>query len=58
MLLNRTLVALGTPQEVLRPELLLPTFGGHASGQAGRNVFVYDSCCDGGESEGAQSKGA
>jgi manganese/iron transport system ATP-binding protein len=58
MLLNRTLVAFGAPQDVLRPELLLPTFGGHASAESGRSVFVYDSCCDGGESEEARSKGA
>jgi ABC-type Mn2+/Zn2+ transport system ATPase subunit len=52
MLLNRTLVALGTRDEVMRPELLLPTFGGHASVQGVERgkVVVYDTCCDGGES--------
>jgi manganese/iron transport system ATP-binding protein len=51
MLLNRTLVAFGSPSEVMRPELLLPTFGGHASVQAGEKgrVVVYDTCCDGGD---------
>jgi len=51
MLLNRTLVALGTRDEVMRPDLLLPTFGGHASIQGGERgkVVVYDTCCDGGE---------
>jgi manganese/iron transport system ATP-binding protein len=51
MLLNRTLVALGSRAEVMRPELLLPTFGGHARVQAGRqgDLLVFDTCCDGGE---------
>jgi len=51
MLLNRTLVAFGTPDQVMRPDLLLPTFGGHASVQTGDRgkVVVYDTCCDGGE---------
>ena len=51
MLLNRTLVAFGSPAQVMKPELLLPTFGGHASVQAGAQgkVVVYDTCCDGGE---------
>jgi len=51
MLLNRTLVAFGTPAQVMQPENLLPTFGGHASvhpGEKGK-VVVYDTCCDGGE---------
>ena len=54
MLLNRSLVAFGTPADVMRPELLLPTFGGHASVQAGERdkVVVYDTCCDGGETHG------
>jgi manganese/iron transport system ATP-binding protein len=49
ILLNRTLVAFGTRDEVMKPELLLPTFGGHASVQAGAGggVVVYDTCCDG-----------
>jgi len=56
MLLNRKLVALGPPSSVMRTELLLPTFGGHASVQlqaaengAPGNVVVYDTCCDGGD---------
>ncbi|MGA2973693.1 MAG: metal ABC transporter ATP-binding protein [Spirochaetia bacterium] len=51
MLLNRTLVAFGAPGEVMQPELLLPTFGSHASVQAGDpgKVLIYDTCCDGGE---------
>jgi manganese/iron transport system ATP-binding protein len=53
MLLNRSLVAFGTPAEVMRPDLLLPTFGGHASVRAGAGggVVVYDTCCDGGDTE-------
>jgi manganese/iron transport system ATP-binding protein len=54
MLLNRTLVAFGSRDEVMRPDLLLPTFGGHASvqpaGERGK-VVVYDTCCDGGETD-------
>jgi manganese/iron transport system ATP-binding protein len=52
MLLNRTIVAFGTKAEVMRPELLLPTFGGHARLQADGEkggVLVFDSCCDGAE---------
>ncbi len=55
MLLNRTIVAFGTKAEVMRPELLLPTFGGHASVQAGGErggVLVFDTCCDGREDGG------
>ncbi len=51
MLLNRRLVAFGGKAEVFTPELLLSTFGGHvrtAQG-AGKNITVYDTCCDGGE---------
>ena len=61
MLLNRTLVAFGTPEEVMRPELLLPTFGGHASVQGGEKgkVLVFDTCCDGGDDgPGAHAHGA
>jgi len=47
MLLNRTLVAFGSREEVRRPDLLLPTFGGHASVQDRGRLLVYDSCCDG-----------
>ena len=58
MLLNRRLVAFGAPEDVMRPELLLPTFGGHASVQAGERdkVVVYDTCCDGGEPDEVQEK--
>jgi manganese/iron transport system ATP-binding protein len=58
MLLNRTLVAFGTKEEVIRPELLLPTFGGHASVQtAGHGrMMVYDTCCDGGEPLGVEKE--
>jgi len=59
MLLNRRLVAFGSPAAVMRAELLLPTFGGHASVQAvaaenggSGSVVVYDTCCDGGEAGG------
>jgi manganese/iron transport system ATP-binding protein len=58
MLLNRKLVAFGGPGEVMRAELLLPTFGGHASVQTAsaengvkKDVIVYDTCCEG-EHEG------
>ena len=58
MLLNRTLVAFGAPADVMLPELLLPTFGGHASVQAGEQdrVVVYDTCCDGGEPDEVREK--
>jgi manganese/iron transport system ATP-binding protein len=58
MLLNRTLVAFGTRGEVMRPELLLPTFGGHGSVQPGGHggVLVYDTCCDGGETTASDSE--
>ncbi len=58
MLLNRTLVAFGTREQVMRPELLLPTFGGHASVQAGDRgrVLVYDTCCEGGEIEAIEER--
>jgi manganese/iron transport system ATP-binding protein len=51
MLLNRTLVAFGPPAEVMRSELLLPTFGGHVSVQGGEKgkVMVFDTCCAGGD---------
>jgi len=53
MLLNRRLIAFGGKAEVFTPELLLTTFGGHvrAVQGAGRNVVVYDTCCDGGEDQ-------
>lgn len=50
MLLNRKLIAFGGKAEVFTPENLLTTFGGHVRAQGtGRNVIVFDSCCDGGE---------
>jgi len=49
----------------MRTELLLPTFGGHASVQvsspddgAPGNVMVYDTCCDGGEAHHDHPHGA
>ena len=65
MLLNRKLVAFGPASAVMRTELLLPTFGGHASvqlppaengGTAG--VVVFDTCCDGGDAHHAHGPGA
>jgi manganese/iron transport system ATP-binding protein len=56
MLLNRKLIALGPGEEVLKPELLLTTFGGRLSVTQGdgRKVTVYDSCCDGDEPQAAR----
>jgi manganese/iron transport system ATP-binding protein len=53
MLLNRRLIAFGGKAEVLTQELLLKTFGGHVRVQEGegRQVMVYDTCCDGGDTE-------
>ncbi len=53
MLLNRKLIGFGGKAEMLTPELLLATFGGHVKVQAGNGgkLIVYDSCCDGGEAE-------
>jgi manganese/iron transport system ATP-binding protein len=57
MLLNGKLVALGTREQVLKPDILLAAFGGHASVQqgGGGKVVVYDTCCDGGENESQRS---
>jgi len=64
MLLNRKLVAFGPPASVMRTELLLPTFGGHASvhvvgaeNGAADNVVVYDTCCEGAEGDHAGARG-
>ncbi len=64
MLLNRRLVALGSPAAVMRTELLLPTFGGHATVQvvdggqgAPGNVMVVDTCCDGGDAHDHHASG-
>ncbi len=49
LLLNRTLIAFGTPAEVMKPEILVSTFGGHGAVRSGESggVLVFDSCCDG-----------
>jgi manganese/iron transport system ATP-binding protein len=52
MLLNRRLIGFGAKEQVLTPEVLFATFGGHVSVQEGdgkKKVLVYDSCCDGGD---------
>jgi ABC-type Mn2+/Zn2+ transport system ATPase subunit len=57
MLLNRRLVGFGRKEEVLTPEMLFSTFGGHVSVQEGngkKKLLVYDSCCDGGEADAAR----
>jgi ABC-type Mn2+/Zn2+ transport system ATPase subunit len=54
MLLNRSLVAIGAPKEVLTREHLAQTYGGHIhllTGQDGMLVLT-DTCCEGGEEEG------
>jgi manganese/iron transport system ATP-binding protein len=56
MLLNRRLVGFGSKEDVLTPETLLGTFGGHVSVQEGngkKRVLVYDSCCEGGGADRA-----
>ena len=49
MLLNRALIAFGSRAEVMKPEILVTTFGGHAAVQdrGGQGVLVFDTCCDG-----------
>jgi manganese/iron transport system ATP-binding protein len=49
MLLNRRMLALGGPAEVLTPGLLLATFGGRVRLGGGGEATVIDSCCEGGE---------
>ena len=49
MLLNRRMLALGSPAEVLTPGLLLATFGGRVRLGGGGEATVIDSCCEGGE---------
>lgn len=49
MLLNRRIVSLGPPAEVLRSENLLAAYGGHVHliDQPGGALLVADTCCDG-----------
>lgn len=49
MLLNRHIVSLGTPAEVLRPDNLLAAYGGHIHliDQPEGTLMVADTCCDG-----------
>ncbi len=50
LLLNRTLIALGTPQDVLNTQTLLAAYGGHLhilSAPSG-NLVLGDTCCEGG----------
>ena len=49
MLLNRNLISLGKPQEVLTSENLLRAYGGHAQliRVADGITTLADSCCDG-----------
>ena len=49
MLLNRRLVAYGSPAEVLTPELLLLAYGSqmHMVQGAGGDLLLADSCCGG-----------
>ncbi len=53
MLLNRTIIGFGGKDETLTPELLLRTFGSHASVRegGGNRMLVFDSCCDHGDGE-------
>jgi ABC-type Mn2+/Zn2+ transport system ATPase subunit len=58
MLVNRTLVAFGSRDEVLKPDLLFSTFGGRVSVEQqgeGRKMYVYDSCCEGDHAAGEAS---
>jgi len=48
MLLNRTLIAFASREDVMKPEILVSTFGGHAAHGGGeQGVLVFDTCCDG-----------
>ncbi len=49
MLLNRRVVALGPPDEVLQPQNLVTAFGGqlHLIDHEGETLALTDSCCDG-----------
>lgn len=51
MLLNRSLIALGSPQEVLNTQTLLAAYGGqlHILSEQVGQVVLGDTCCDGGE---------
>ncbi len=50
MLLNRRIVKLGTKADVMKPQYLLETFGGHFTvvGDEHGVAVVGDSCCSGG----------
>ncbi|MGB9898326.1 zinc ABC transporter ATP-binding protein AztA [Thermanaerothrix sp.] len=50
LLLNRTLIALGTPQDVLNTQTLLAAYGGHLHivSEPTGNLVLGDTCCDGG----------
>jgi manganese/iron transport system ATP-binding protein len=48
MLLNRRIVAFGTREVALNPEVLFSTFGGHVHTRDGR-LAVIDTCCEGTE---------
>lgn len=51
MLLNRRIVALGPPDEVLQPQNLVAAFGGQLRliDHEGETLLLTDSCCDGDE---------
>ena len=51
MLLNRRIVKLGSKDDVMRPQYLLETFGGHFAVVEDKSkiAMVGDSCCSGGE---------
>jgi ABC-type Mn2+/Zn2+ transport system ATPase subunit len=59
ILLNRRVVAYGSPAEVLTPENLGRAYGGqlHVVHTAAGDVLVTDSCCGGGEPPVAQIVG-
>lgn len=50
LLLNRTLIALGAPQDVLNTQTLLAAYGGHLHilSEPSGNLVLGDTCCEGG----------
>jgi manganese/iron transport system ATP-binding protein len=53
LLLNRQIIALGSPDKVLQTENLLRAYGGRLRSTSGENVLAVDDCCDEGEDEHA-----
>jgi len=51
LLLNHRLVAFGSPEKVLKPEILLLAYGGKLSTVDGK--ILTDTCCEGDEHDHA-----